>query len=601
MARKFWILILSLLLLYTGLFSAVVAAEGNPFISLKTASSSVKKGDTFQVTVEGNDLKNLYGIDVRVAYDADRLKVVQTVQHVEDVFPVLINDRNPLILAHSLIGEVPGISGDKLLFTITFKAISEGEAHVSLTRITQIVREDEQLVSYDSTLDDSLSVQVASGGADPSPSPSIVPSATPSPTPSVAPSATPSPTPSVAPSATPSPTSSATPKPTPLPSSAIKVEAEADDSGVAAVAIQAEELLGAIEAATDKQVLIEVKPGEGTKEVQVQIGVEQIRMAGDKELKAIRVDTGFATVTINPKLLKNGTHTASANLELSVAALDSSRLSEELREQLGEGAVVYDFKLSVDGKLMESFHGNEITVGIPYTLKPGENPHTIVIYYVTDDGKLEVVKNSKYNTASGQAEFKPKHFSPYAAAYADVTFMDIAHVDWAKDAIEGMAARTMIEGVGEGKFDPDGSVTRAQFITMLMNAFDLNDPAAVTKFADVLPATWYYTPVASAEQLGIVEGKSESFFGIDDPVSRQDMAVMLFRAMKVLNLQLEGKAEQAVFADQSSISPYAVQAVRSMQEAGIIQGVGEGKFAPEAQATRAQAAVIIYRLLGNNV
>lgn len=569
MARRFLILIMSLLLCIPMVASAAAAEQSN-VISLKKASGSVKKGDTFQVTVQGERLKDLYGIEVLVAYDATRLKVMGADHHVnvDGVYPVLIMDRNPMILAYTLTGDVQGISGDRQLYTITFEAIGEGDAFVNLTRVTRVVMEDGKPVSYESTMDDGVTVPIASKGTDPT--------------------STPDPTP--------------TPSPTPQPSSVIKVEAEKDANGVATAAIPKEELQQAIQSATGTEVRIEVKPEEGTMAVQVHIPVESILLAGDKKLKSITVDTGLATISIDPKLLRNRTDAASANLELSVGAVDPSELTEAVKERLGEGAVVYDFNLSVGGSPIESFQGNTVTVGIPYALKPGENPNKIIIHYITDDGKLEVVKNGKYNPSTGHVEFKPKHFSKYAAAYADVTFKDIDDVDWAKNAIEGMAARTMVQGIGGGQFLPDGSVTRAQFITMLMNAFDLNDvSAADPRLTDVKPGTWYYTAVASARQLGIVHGITESTFGIDDPISRQDMAVMLFRATKVMELQLEKKAVGSVFADQSSISGYAAEAVGAMQEAGIIQGVGEGRFAPMAQATRAQAAVILYRLLGYEV
>jgi hypothetical protein len=567
MTRKFFIMILSLLLCIP-MVSTAAAAEQSNLISLKKVSGSVEKGDTFQVTVQGERLKDLYGIEVLVAYDAARLKVTGTVHHVEEGYPV-IKDQNPMILAHTLTGVVPGISGEMPLFTITFEATGVGVATIDVTSVSRVVLENGKQVSYESTMDDGITVPISSRGTNPSPD-------------------NPNPTPS---SPTPSPTHQSSP--------VIKVEAEKDTNGVAAVAIQREALQRAIQGADDKQVRIEVKPEEGTKAVQVSIPVESILLAGNKKLKSITVDTGLATVAIDPMLLKNRTDAASANLELSVATVDPSELPEAVKERLGEGAIVYDFNLSVGGSPIESFHGNTVTVGIPYALKSGENPNKVIIHYITDDGKLEVVKNGKYNPATGLVEFKPKHFSKYAAAYADVTFSDIADVDWAKDAIEGMAARTMVQGIGEGKFLPDGSVTRAQFITMLMNAFDQNDVSAPDpRLTDVKPGTWYYTSIASARQLGIVHGITESTFGIDDPISRQDMAVMLFRTMKVMELQLEKKADRSVFADQSSISGYAAEAVGVMKEAGIIQGIGEGRFAPMDQATRAQAAVILYRLLG---
>lgn len=390
---------------------------------------------------------------------------------------------------------------------------------------------------------------------------------------------------------TPTPTPASTPKPT---DSTINAVAAVNSEGIATVTVRSEDLQAAITNAKDHTVKINVQNAVGAQKIQVEIPIKEIQLAQDNKVASIAVNTGMAIITIRPDLLKN--MDGGSTLQLSVANVALESLPAAIREQIGVGAKVLDFNLSVDGNKIGKFTGNDMRVQIPYTLKPGENPNKVVIYYLTDDGQVEIVKNGKYDDTTGTIEFKPKHFSKYAVAHTGMNFNDIGALDWAKDAIEGLAARSVIEGVGDGEFNPEGQVTRAEFITMLMNATGLYNPVAKASFTDVTDGTWNYLPIASAEQIGIVNGKQDGSFGVSDPISRQDMAVMIYRTAQHLQASITGTLAFDPFADQDKISDYALEAVSSVQRAGIVNGIGNNKFAPGEFSTRAQAATIIYRL-----
>ncbi|MBW7457937.1 S-layer homology domain-containing protein [Paenibacillus sepulcri] len=209
---------------------------------------------------------------------------------------------------------------------------------------------------------------------------------------------------------------------------------------------------------------------------------------------------------------------------------------------------------------------------------------------------MTIIKTGKYNPAAGSVEFKAEHFSKYALGYADISFGDLKKSEWAIDAIETLAARGIINGDGNGNFNPGAAVTRAEFITMLMSAFDLAAPGELSTFRDVKEKLWYSDSITSAQKLGIVKGRTDGSFGVNDPVSRQDMAVMVYKIAELQQIELQASAVAAAFADRSKISAYAAEAVDAMQQSGIIEGMGGGRFAPKEPSTRAQAAVIINRL-----
>jgi len=195
---------------------------------------------------------------------------------------------------------------------------------------------------------------------------------------------------------------------------------------------------------------------------------------------------------------------------------------------------------------------------------------------------------------AGQAETEIKESEKPADEV--VYFSDLESVPWAKESIEALAAKGIVNGPGDGTFRPDNKVTRAEFIKMLITAFDLVDKNAQSTFSDVKAGMWYYEAIASAERLGIVKGKGDGSFGVNEHISRQDMAVMVYRMSLILGMNLRAGSSEVQFADKSDISAYALEAVAAMHENGIIKGVGDNRFAPKSNATRAEAAVIIYRL-----
>lgn len=134
---------------------------------------------------------------------------------------------------------------------------------------------------------------------------------------------------------------------------------------------------------------------------------------------------------------------------------------------------------------------------------------------------------------------------------------------------------------------------------MVMEALGLSAESSAV-FKDVSENDWYYKYVNSAVTLGIVNGLGDGTFCADDPISRQDMAVISVKALKCVNL-LPEFSSTSIFTDYADISGYAVEAVGRMSQAGIISGDVNGAFRPKSIATRAEAAKIVtllYKLKG---
>jgi hypothetical protein len=176
-------------------------------------------------------------------------------------------------------------------------------------------------------------------------------------------------------------------------------------------------------------------------------------------------------------------------------------------------------------------------------------------------------------------------------------FNDIDGVAWARESILSLAEKGILDGRGNGVFDPNGNITREEFVKMLVLSFGMADPEAAAAFDDVPVGEWYYAYVASAAARGVVNGVSETRFGAGLPITREEMATMLFRVIEASGTALSGKNDAPDFPDADEISDWARETVGALQKHGIINGMGDGLFAPKNKLTRAEAAKALYGAL----
>ena len=176
-----------------------------------------------------------------------------------------------------------------------------------------------------------------------------------------------------------------------------------------------------------------------------------------------------------------------------------------------------------------------------------------------------------------------------------IPFTDIDDVEWAKEAIGALYREGVIEGVSAKQFQPNSNVTREQFVKIIVNTFGLKGNGTATSLTDVDQSAWYASFINTAVELGIINGVSDTAFGIGQNITRQDMTVIMYRVANYIGKDISPKSSR-VPTDMSSVDNYADDAVVSLYQAGIINGVSEGVFAGWQTATRAQAAKLCYDL-----
>lgn len=175
-------------------------------------------------------------------------------------------------------------------------------------------------------------------------------------------------------------------------------------------------------------------------------------------------------------------------------------------------------------------------------------------------------------------------------------FSDVTSEHWASDSIDFMTAKDILSGYEDGSFKPSANITRAEFVKIIVKAFAVVPGKTEVEFTDVSEADWFAYYVELAASNGIINGSGDGSFNPSAPVTREDMAVIIARAVEYAGITLKGEAV-AEFADSEEISEYAKNALENLNGAGIISGYPDNTLRPQGKATRAEACMVMFKIL----
>ena len=246
-----------------------------------------------------------------------------------------------------------------------------------------------------------------------------------------------------------------------------------------------------------------------------------------------------------------------------------------------------------------SLNGHTISVRLPYTPAKGEQTCNLYAVYVDDAGKVEWITKSSYDASQKTVVFETGHFSIYGIGYKNPApaFTDITG-HWAADNILFVASRGLLSGTSDTTFSPNTGMTRGMFVTALGRLAGINPDSYKTgKFTDVKADAYYAPYVNWAAQTGIVEGVTAITFAPDTNINREQMAVIMANYAKKLGYDLPKTLQAVTFADNAQISSWAKDAVKAMQQAGILAGKANNRFDPKGTATRAEVATVLRRFV----
>lgn len=340
-----------------------------------------------------------------------------------------------------------------------------------------------------------------------------------------------------------------------------------------------------------KQVVIDVPQQSGATSYEVQLPTASLQSPDVYELV---LKTEKATVTLPSSLLSNVTD-AGDQVSIRVANAPTDSLNAAVRDGIGSRPAI---ELSVTAGDRVIAPSVPVTVAIPYTPTAEElsQPDRIVVWSIDGQGNATPIANGRYDAASGTVVFRTAQSGTYAVASVSKTFGDLQGVPWARQAIEAMAARGIILGTSENGFSPAASIKRADFILLLVKALELQGKGGKgDMFGDVPESAYYYEALAIAKELGIATGTGDGTFNPNGTISRQDMMVLAARALSAAGKKVEAGGTLDAFADANAVAAYARDSAALLAKLGVVNGKN-GNIAPNDPLTRAEAAVILYRI-----
>ncbi|KRF34608.1 S-layer homology domain-containing protein [Paenibacillus sp. Soil787] len=305
----------------------------------------------------------------------------------------------------------------------------------------------------------------------------------------------------------------------------------------------------------------------------------------------------------------SGVDLSKATLKVSIVKQDGDQRNkvETQAAQLG-------------GKLLDSPVSFEVTlIAGDQTLVLNHFGHIYVTRTLTVDGAVDASSATAlvYHPETGEFQYVPALFSIvdgktvvtiksttnsiYTVVLLNKTFADLTG-HWAKSEVELLASKLIVNGKSDSSFAPDDQVTRAEFTAMLVRALGLAASVSQPKpsaFHDINAHDWFAYATSTAAEYGLIEVDDTGNFHPDRAITREEIAVMIERALKLAdtNPVVSHADVLRVFADRVWISEWAKDAMQDIVARGLMQGQSDSSLAPQALATRAEAAVLLHRLL----
>ena len=215
---------------------------------------------------------------------------------------------------------------------------------------------------------------------------------------------------------------------------------------------------------------------------------------------------------------------------------------------------------------------------------------------LTDNGDGTYTFKMPASSVSVSASFKKKaevHVCP-----AD-KFTDVDQTLWYHEGIDYVIEKGMMNGTSSTTFAPNADTTRGMIVTILYRLEGSPAVASAAGFSDVAAGQYYADAVAWASANGIVTGYDSSKFGPNDKITREQMAAILYRYAGFKKYDVSKTSDLSSYTDNASISSYAADALKWANAEGLINGMGDGRIAPQGSAVRAQAAALLMRFCEN--
>ena len=334
----------------------------------------------------------------------------------------------------------------------------------------------------------------------------------------------------------------------------------------------------------DKQAVIELRTGNTIYSLpasQINIDAVSKQFGSELALQDIMVNIEIATPladtlqAVKDAAKRNGLTEVIPPLNFKVTAVLGDRTEE-----------VSKFNAFVERKMLipEGVDPNRITTGV--VIEPDGTVRHVPTKVVKVDGQYYAQINSLTN-------------SIYSVVWHPLEFNDVTN-HWAKESINNMGSRMVVNGTGNDVFNPNQDITRAEFAAMIVRGLGLKLEDGPSSFNDVKTTDWYSSAVNTAYEYKLINGFGDNTFLPNEKITREQAMVITANAMRITGLNGQFTNSSAVlqpYQDHSQVSTWAITSVADTLQAGVVSGRNNMHLAPRDYITRAEVATIIERLL----
>ena len=310
------------------------------------------------------------------------------------------------------------------------------------------------------------------------------------------------------------------------------------------------------------------------------------------------VETDKACVSLSTEVLGELAKNSGSVLKIEITAKQAKDIEDELADESLDGASIVEVTLTINGKPVTAFGGKKLFIDIPVDSKLFRAGDTCRVLILSDDGTAERISGQciKKNDALF-VRVETTHLSTFVVMRdAALPFTDVPAAAWYADAVQYVYENGLMTGVSESEFAPDGTATRGQIVTILWRLAGSPVVNYAMRYADADEGAWYGEAVRWAASTGVVTGYTESSFGPNDAITREQLAAILYRYIKTQGQGFTGMWYFPLrYDDAASISGWADEAMHWCVMKGVLNGTGETTLSPQLTATRAQLAAILQR------
>lgn len=240
----------------------------------------------------------------------------------------------------------------------------------------------------------------------------------------------------------------------------------------------------------------------------------------------------------------------------------------------------------------------EVTLQLTAEQQKAIEGRNVAVYYV--DGKQ--IEHIGGKVSNGKVTFTTSHFSTFIMLEQLVSsFLDLPSNHWVAEAVYALVEQGIIKGVDADHFAPARSITRAEFVTLIMRAYEAKQLPSITataiSFTDISDNQYYTDYVKQAAAIEIMQGYNNKFRPTDE-ITREEAVVALIRAEQYFDYEAK-TINKAAFKDEAQVSSWAKEAVNKAQSIGLVEG-SNGHFKPKQAVSRAEVAMMLHRLLSSN-